>query len=155
MCGISGFINTDTASGNTADIVKRMNARLAHRGPDNQDAWLAGEACLGHTRLSIIDLSPQGNQPFKSDDGRYVIVYNGELYNYRSLKLELQRASVGTGNQPYFFRTASDTEVVLAAFTRWGIECLHRFNGLYDFALYDNQEKRLWVARDRMGVKPL
>jgi asparagine synthase (glutamine-hydrolysing) len=155
MCGISGFINTNPASGNTAEIVQRMNARLAHRGPDNQDVWMAGEICLGHTRLSIIDLSPQSNQPFKSDDGRYVIVYNGELYNYRSLMLELQRASVGNGQEPYFFHTSSDTEVVLAAFIRWGIECLQRFNGMYAFALYDNQEKKLWVARDRMGVKPL
>ncbi len=132
-----------------------MNACLAHRGPDNDGLWSADGVTLGHRRLSIIDLSAESNQPFFSADNRYTIVYNGELYNYRELKLELQRNAQGSGSVPYFFKTASDTEVVLAAFIRWGTKCLDYFNGMYAFAIYDNQEKRLVVARDRIGVKPL
>lgn len=138
-----------------ASMVNAMNKTLAHRGPDNDSIWSAEEISLGHRRLSIIDLSPESNQPFVSSDGRYVIVYNGELYNYRELKLELQRAAKGSAHQAYIFRTASDTEVVLAAFIRFGYTCLERFNGMFAFAVYDTQDKKLFIARDRMGVKPL
>ena len=117
--------------------------------------WSAEEISLGHRRLSIIDLSPESNQPFVSSDGRYVIVYNGELYNYRELKLELQGAAKGSKHQAYIFRTGSDTEVVLAAFVRYGYKCLEYFNGMYAFAIYDTEQKKLFIARDRMGVKPL
>lgn len=155
MCGISGFVPSASYGGDICAVVERMNRRLAHRGPDNTGLMSPGQLCLGHTRLSIIDLSEQGNQPFTSDDGRFVIVYNGELYNYQELRLELQRAPAGTGAIPYFFRTKTDTEVVVAAFARWGIECVRRFNGMYAFAVYDTLQRKLWLVRDRMGVKPL
>lgn len=155
MCGINGFISGKFKGEEKLSFVRKMNATLAHRGPDNDGAWNNEDLCLGHRRLSIIDLSPEGNQPFFSNDKRFVIVYNGELYNYRELKLELQRAAQGSGTVPYFFQTASDTEVILAAYIRWGNKCLDYFNGMYAFAIYDTELKKLVIARDRMGVKPL
>lgn len=155
MCGINGFISGNFTEQQRSALVRKMNQTLAHRGPDNDGVWSGKDLCLGHRRLSIIDLSAESNQPFCSADGRFVVVYNGELYNYRELKLELQRASQGSEHVPYFFKTASDTEVVLAAFMRWGINCLDYFNGMYAFAIYDQQTNKLWVARDRGGVKPL
>jgi asparagine synthase (glutamine-hydrolysing) len=155
MCGINGFVSGSRSGGEKEAIVRGMNAALAHRGPDHDGIWHDDQVCLGHRRLSIIDLSPDSNQPFFSADGRYVIIYNGELYNYRELKLDLQRSVHGSGTQPYFFRTGSDTEVILAAYIRWGNKCLDYFNGMYAFAVYDMQEKKLMIARDRFGVKPL
>src|SRR5687768_10495642 len=127
MCGISGLISGSLTDAERQGAVQRMNAAQAHRGPDNDGVWLSGSLCLGHRRLSIIDLSAAGNQPFFSSDNRFVIVYNGELYNYRELKLELQRVAQGSGEAPHIFRTASDTEVVLAAFMRWGPSCVRKF----------------------------
>ncbi|MBA3662727.1 MAG: asparagine synthase (glutamine-hydrolyzing) [Bacteroidetes bacterium] len=155
MCGITGILSATIGKGKREGIVKGMNKCLAHRGPDNDGIWSGDELTMGHRRLSIIDLSPESDQPFFSTDKRYVIVYNGELYNYRDLKLQLQRTAHGTSEKPYFFKTASDTEVILAAFIRWGKECLHYFSGMYAFAIYDTQEKELFIARDRIGVKPL
>ncbi len=155
MCGINGFVSDKINRDEKIAAVRRMNSKLAHRGPDNEGIWHNDLACLGHRRLSIIDLSAESNQPFFSNDGRYVIVYNGELYNYKTLKLELQRAEHGSNNAPYFFRTASDTEVVLAAYLRWGNKCLDYFNGMYAFAIYDTLEHNMLLARDRLGVKPL
>jgi asparagine synthase (glutamine-hydrolysing) len=155
MCGINGFISGTYTGAQKLSVVRSMNARLAHRGPDNDGTWHDEVVCLGHRRLSIIDLSAESNQPFFSNDRRYVVVYNGELYNYRELKLELQRASHGSSDTPYFFKTASDTEVVLAAYIRWGMKCLDYFNGMYAFAIYDTQSAKLVMARDRLGVKPL
>ena len=155
MCGINGIIS-DTLSGAVKlKLVREMNTRLAHRGPDNDGAWEIDNLCFGHRRLSIIDLSADGNQPFFSNDKRYVIVYNGELYNYKELKLELQRAAQGSKNLPYFFKTGSDTEVIIAAYIRWGNKCLDYFNGMYAFAIYDASAKSVFIARDRLGVKPL
>ena len=155
MCGINGFISTSYSTEQKKEIVQKMNIALSHRGPDNDGIWAEENIVLGHRRLSIIDLSKDGNQPFFSNDKRYVIIYNGELYNYKELKLELQRSSQGSNDQPYFFKTNSDTEVVLAAFIRYGTKCLRLFNGMYAFAIYDTLEKKLTVARDRIGVKPL
>ncbi len=155
MCGINGLVSTSLTDHEKVNMVKKMNARLAHRGPDHDGIWHEGEICLGHRRLSIIDLSAESNQPFYSNDSRYVIIYNGELYNYRELKLELQRQAQGSSVPPYLFKTSSDTEVVLAAFMRWGSDCLKRFNGMYAFAIYDKQNKTLFIGRDRLGVKPL
>lgn len=155
MCGINGLVSSKFSRGEGETIVKKMNITLAHRGPDNDGVWCGDEVFLGHRRLSIIDLNPESNQPFVTPDQRFVIVYNGELYNYRELKLELQRASQGSGEVPYFFRTASDTEVVLAAYLRWGSKCLLHFNGMFAFAIYDTLEKQMFIARDRLGVKPL
>ncbi len=155
MCGINGFVSRKYSAEEKIAAVGRMNAALAHRGPDNEGIWNDNLVCLGHRRLSIIDLSAEGNQPFFSADRKFVIVYNGELYNYKSLKLELQRAAQGSTQIPYFFKTASDTEVVLAAYLRWGTKCLDYFNGMYAFAIYDTVENKLLIARDRLGVKPL
>lgn len=155
MCGINGFISNTFSVDQKKEIVQKMNVSLSHRGPDNDGLWSDDLIALGHRRLSIIDLSSDGNQPFFSTDKRYVIIYNGELYNYKELKLELQRASQGSNDKPYFFKTNTDTEVVLAAFIRYGTKCLQLFNGMYAFAIYDTLEKKLTVARDRLGVKPL
>lgn len=155
MCGINGFISQKFNGNEKSSIVRRMNATLAHRGPDHDGVWNNDTVCLGHRRLSIIDLNAESNQPFYSNDKRYIIIYNGELYNYKDLKLELQRSAQGSGNTPYFFNTASDTEVILAAYIRWGKKCLDYFNGMYAFAIYDTHENSLLIARDRMGVKPL
>jgi asparagine synthase (glutamine-hydrolysing) len=155
MCGITGFVSDNYTQEEKVSFIRKMNSTLAHRGPDNDGVWQGEKVCLGHRRLSIIDLSAESNQPFFSQDNRYVIVYNGELYNYRELKLELQRSGQGKNEVPYFFRTNSDTEVVLAAFMRWGKKCMDLFNGMYAFAIYDIQQEKLLLARDRMGVKPL
>ncbi len=124
-----------------------MNQAMAHRGPNNDDHFVQGPVNLGHRRLSIIDLSPAANQPFASKDGRYVIVYNGELYNFRELRQELEKEVA--------FQTQTDTEVVLAAYQKWGWSCLERFNGMFAFAVWDKDREELWIVRDRMGIKPL
>ncbi len=154
MCGIAGFSVNESVH-NYQEVVSVMVDALKHRGPDAQNIWNGANVYLGHARLSIIDLSENSNQPLHSSDNRYVIVYNGELYNYQELKLELQRVSFGSKDQAYFFKTNSDTEVIIAAYQRWGVDCLNKFNGMYAFALYDKVEKSLFIARDRLGIKPL
>ncbi|MCD6065604.1 MAG: asparagine synthase, glutamine-hydrolyzing [Bacteroidetes bacterium] len=153
MCGINGIVSAGLPEQKGKELLLQMNACLSHRGPDADGTWNAANVFLGHRRLSIIDLSESSNQPMVSNDGRYVIIYNGELYNYKELKFELQRSM--QGSMPYVFRTASDTEVVIAAYIRWGKECLEKFNGMFAFALYDTVEKELFIARDRLGIKPL
>jgi asparagine synthase (glutamine-hydrolysing) len=153
MCGIAGFLDTGCRSGNRSlqDIVLGMTNRLRHRGPDDVGTWTDAEMgiALGHRRLSILDLSPEGRQPMRSACGRYVISFNGEIYNFRALRAELE--SFG-----YTFRGRSDTEVMLSCISHWGIwSALKRFNGMFAFALWDRQERRLHLVRDRMGEKPL
>lgn len=155
MCGIAGIISKDLKPELYRTSVQKMTDAIAHRGPDSQGIWNDDHCFLGHRRLSIIDLSEAGNQPFFSQDGRYVMVYNGELYNYKEIKLELQRAQHGSGQLPYIFKTNTDTEVILASYLRWGTECLHRFNGMFAFALWDKLEQKLLIVRDRLGVKPI
>lgn len=156
MCGINGIIvKENTSNQSFVPALKKMNKALAHRGPDADGVWNDDVVFLGHRRLSIIDLSDAGNQPLHSSDGRYVIVYNGELYNYKELKFELQRAVQGTSERPYIFATNTDTEVIIAAYARWGKDCVSRFNGMFAFALWDKQDKSLFIARDRLGIKPL
>jgi asparagine synthase (glutamine-hydrolysing) len=142
MCGIAGII------GAYKEI--QLDAMLAsqhHRGPDATGKYFdAGFATLGHNRLAIIDLSPKSNQPFADTSGRYVLVFNGEIYNYIELKTELQHQ--------YHFKTESDTEVLLAAYIVYGKSCLAKLNGMFAFSIWDNQEKKLFAARDRFGVKP-
>jgi asparagine synthase (glutamine-hydrolysing) len=144
MCGIAGMFGPVF----DRQALERMVLRQAHRGPDAQGLYEdpSGIAGLGHNRLSIIDLSPAGRQPMASHDRRYWIVLNGEVYNYRELRAELSG---------YPFRTQSDTEVILAAYERWGEACLDRFLGMFAFLLWDERERRLFGARDRFGVKPL
>ncbi|WP_419786670.1 asparagine synthase (glutamine-hydrolyzing) [Pseudodesulfovibrio sp.] len=147
MCGICGFIDTKALAGES-DLA-RMTATLPHRGPDDQGIWFDSEhgIGLGHTRLSILDLSPLGHQPMHSACGRYAITYNGEVYNHLSLRNELSG---------YDFRSTSDTETILAAIREWGLEqAVKRFVGMFAFAVWDRQERRLHLVRDRVGIKPL
>jgi asparagine synthase (glutamine-hydrolysing) len=134
------------------ELLAAMNERLRHRGPDDGGVWFGGSGevrvGLGARRLSIIDLSPRGHMPMASADGRLRITYNGEVYNFKEIRREL----VALG---YTFRSETDTEVVLNAYAEWGAECLHRFNGMFAFAIWDERERSLFVARDRLGVKPL
>ena len=149
MCG---FVALLTPEPTPPEVVTEMRDRLAHRGPDRgssrsfgADGWTLS---LGHRRLSIIDLSREADQPMESADGTTVVVYNGEIYNYLELAQELR----ATG---YSFRTRSDTEVLLAAYDRWGTDCLSRLNGMFAFTLWDSRRQELFVARDRFGEKPL
>jgi asparagine synthase (glutamine-hydrolysing) len=145
MCGISGILNAGAETPALAAIAQHMASAQAHRGPDDSGVWAEGPAALSHRRLSIIDLSEGGHQPMVSADGRYVMVFNGEIYNYRELRRQLG----------YPFRTQSDSEVLLAAYAQWGAACLHRLNGMFAFAVWDRQEQSLFLARDRMGIKPV
>lgn len=148
MCGIVGFLNLDGAPAERATILA-MRDMLAHRGPDAQGLYIDGEVGLGHRRLAIIDLSNAANQPMASTDGKTVIVYNGEIYNFRELRIELEKAG-------WAFRTRSDTEVLLAGFRVWGPSDLaHRIDGMAAFAIWDAGARRLHLFRDRFGVKPL
>lgn len=155
MCGITGIAGRHEELTLSLKAIQSMNNAIRHRGPDAEGVWHDEKVFLGHRRLSIIDLSEAGNQPFISSDQRYVMVYNGELYNYKELKLELQRVEYGKKSTPYIFKTNTDTEVILAAYIRWGKDCLHRFNGMFAFAIWDKEQHELFVARDRMGIKPL
>lgn len=153
MCGIAGyFAQTSRIAGDTAeDLVRSMTNALAHRGPDGAGVWVDERAGigLGHRRLSIIDLSDAGRQPMQSANQRYFITYNGEVYNFPNLRNELKVLG-------HSFAGDSDTEVMLAAITQWGLgEAVSRFAGMFAFALWDRRENRLSLVRDRMGVKPL
>jgi len=148
VCGIGGILHGDAAQEAEAAPLEAMNAAFAHRGPDDSGLWRFGPAGLAHRRLSILDPSPAGHQPMLSEDGKYVVVYNGEIYNFQELRMELEQHGCS-------FRTQCDTEVLLAACRFWGDQALERFNGIFAFALYDIERKRLLLARDRLGVKPL
>lgn len=152
MCGIAGFLETRPAASNPAErIARAMGDTIVHRGPDEGDVWVDGEAgiALSHRRLSIIDLSPAGHQPMKSADGRWVIAFNGEIYNFEDLRELL----TGRGHT---FRGHSDTEVLLAAVSEWGVrEAAERCNGMFALALWDQRDRVLHLARDRFGEKPL
>lgn len=145
MCGIAGILGNGAAAG---ERLQAMVARQQHRGPDGRGIWSdpSGLCHLGHNRLAIIDLSPAGRQPMASADGRWHIAFNGEVYNYLELRDELS---------DYPFQTRTDTEVVLAAWARWGEACLDRFVGMFAFLLWDARQQRLFAVRDRFGVKPL
>ena len=147
MCGIAGTINLAGAPAQPA-VLQRMTDAIAHRGPDGEGHHTDGPLGFGHRRLAIIDLSPAGRQPMATEDGRFLLTYNGELYNFRELRTELE--AVG-----YHFHSRSDSEVVLKAFAAWGSDALLRFNGMFALALWDREERTLLLARDRFGVKPL
>lgn len=147
MCGILGIYGTPITENNTEKFRYALSM-LKHRGPDNSQIWHKDKVILGHTRLSIIDLSKSANQPLSDISSRYWIVLNGEIYNYLEIKLELIRHGSN-------FRTHSDTEVVLEAYKYWGSDCLNHFNGMWAFAIYDSIKGILFLSRDRYGVKPL
>src|SRR5437870_8187819 len=146
MCGISGVVALGRPS--ERETAAAMARELDHRGPDG-DGLYADEAgvALGFRRLAIIDLSDAGMQPFASDDGALQLVHNGEIYNYRELRRELETLG-------HRFRSATDTEVILCGYEQWGDRCVERFNGMWAFALWDGLERRLFCSRDRFGVKP-
>lgn len=148
MCGIAGRFNFLTGAPVDRHILRGMCDLIAHRGPDGSDTWAAGAIGLGHRRLAVIDLSPAGRQPMASADGRLQITFNGEIYNFLELRRELERGG-------HRFRSETDTEVILAAYRAWGIECLRRLRGMFAFALWDSAEQTLFIARDRIGKKPL
>src|SRR5262245_1513278 len=150
MCGIAGLI-----SRNPDLRMSRMLQRIEHHGRDDEGMWTSNEVtpdrhqvCFGHRRLSIIDTSAAGHQPMVSVDGRFVVILNGEIYNYRELREELTA-------EGHRFQTQTDTEVLLSAWAEWNEECLTRLNGMFAFALWDNKERALFLVRDRVGIKPL
>ncbi len=143
MCGIAGAVGLGGRA-----LVEPMTAVMAYRGPDDCGIYSDGDVCLGHRRLSILDLSAAGRQPMESDDGQFVITFNGEIYNYRELGCELLRKG-------YPFRSSSDTETILYAYEEYGLECLERLEGMFAFALWDRRNRQLLLARDRTGIKPL
>lgn len=148
MCGICGIYHIDRQRTVDRGRLGRMLEVLHHRGPDDEGVHLDGNAGIGHRRLSIIDLSAAGHQPMGSEDGRYWLVLNGEIYNYRELRSELESSG-------YRFHSQSDTEVLLRMFQRDGAACLSKLNGMFAFAVWDGLEHRLFMARDHFGIKPL
>jgi len=151
MCGIIGqlaFSNGEIREPG-ADIIRQLTPLMARRGPDDEGVWSDGQFCsLGFRRLAVLDPSPAGHQPMLTEDKRYALVYNGELYNFRELRRELKLDGVR-------FRSNGDTEVVLYALARWGLRTLSRFNGMFALGFYDSVDKRLFLARDHAGIKPL
>lgn len=147
MCGIAGVYNLDGRPV-SLDVLRGMTDAMAHRGPDGEGVYADGAMGLGHRRLAVIDLSDAAHQPMLSADGGLVLVYNGEVYNFRELRAELE----GLGHR---FRSHSDSEVVLEAYAEWGAECVRRFNGMFAFAIWDAKRRELFLARDRYGIKPL
>lgn len=147
MCGIAGYLGLNGAPAGPR-LIQSMNAAIRHRGPDGEGIYCDGPVGLGHRRLAILDLSPAGHQPMRTPDGRFVLTYNGEIYNYRELQAELESAG-------WQFHSRCDAEVVLCALAQWGEKALLRFNGMFALALWDVREQQLLLARDRYGIKPL
>ena len=147
VCGIAGLLDL---AGRPADpgMLEQMARTIRHRGPDDSGIHVDGAAGLANVRLAVIDTSTAGHQPMRSADGRYVISYNGELYNFRELAAEL-------AERRRSFESRTDTEVVLRAYEEWGPACLDRFNGMFAFAIWDTHERELFIARDRLGIKPV
>ena len=145
MCGIAGFIDGNLKSDEAERIISEMLKSISHRGPDATDQWCELPLVLGHNRLSIIDLSPDGNQPMHYHDA--AIVFNGEIYNYIEIREQLEA-------EGYSFKTQSDTEVILAAYREYGRDCVKKFLGMWAFALWDKKTKELFCSRDRFGIKP-
>jgi len=150
VCGIAGVIVTEPERYDLRAVVERARLSLTHRGPDDHGLFapVGGRCALAHTRLSIIDLSPAGHQPMSTPDGRYWITFNGEIYNFRELRRELERSGEA-------FASQSDTEVILRLYARDGADCLSRLRGMFAFAIWDAERQKLFIARDRLGVKPL
>jgi asparagine synthase (glutamine-hydrolysing) len=142
MCGINGFTFRDE------ELIAKMNNKTKHRGPDATGQFVDSKVSLGHNRLAILDLTPTGAQPMKSDDGSVVVVFNGEIYNFQELRKELE----AEGQK---FKGTSDTEVIVRGYEAWGINMVKKFNGIFAFALWDSKKEKLFLVRDQIGVKPL
>jgi len=147
MCGIAGLIDFQ---GGRLEVhpLKNMTDAIAHRGPNDCGYFNDHNVAFGFRRLSILDLSLLGHQPMETHDKKFIIVFNGEIYNFKEIRKTL--SSYG-----YLFKTECDTEVILYAFQHWGINCIQKFNGMFAFAIYDKQKKTVFLARDRLGIKPL
>jgi asparagine synthase (glutamine-hydrolysing) len=145
MCGIAGILSFSEQQIDRS-VIQKMTDAISHRGPDADGFFSENKISFGHRRLSIIDLSSAANQPFIDDSGRYIMVFNGEIYNYKQVKQLLP---------DYHFKTSSDTEVIIAAYAKWKENCLQYFSGMFAFAIWDKQKNELFIARDRFGVKPL
>ncbi|MFM9975733.1 MAG: asparagine synthase (glutamine-hydrolyzing) [Beijerinckiaceae bacterium] len=147
MCGIAGMLHRDGRPASPV-TVKAMTDIIAHRGPDGEGHYCDGPVGLGHRRLSIIDLTDAARQPMSTRDGRYILTYNGEIYNFHELKAQLSARG-------HLFHSSGDSEVLLTAFAEWGLSALYKFNGMFAFGIWDTKERKLIVARDRFGVKPV
>ncbi|MBN1464111.1 asparagine synthetase B, partial [candidate division KSB1 bacterium] len=147
MCGIYGFTSIGKDEYECRTLLDRMGELLRHRGPDGSGAYVDEHMALGHRRLSIIDLNT-GAQPMQDWLGRYVVSFNGEIYNFQELRAQLQ-------SEGFRFTTRSDTEVILAAYAKYGQECVRHFQGMFAFAIWDKRQRQLLLARDRVGKKPL
>ena len=143
MCGILAIVGE-----HDKDKVRKAISLLSHRGPDDSGIYLDNKLSLAHKRLSIIDLSKNSSQPLVSEKGN-LIIYNGEIYNFKEIKEEIEK------HKNFDFKTKSDTEVILAAYETWGENCVKRFNGMFSFIIWDKEKRELFVARDRLGIKPL
>jgi asparagine synthase (glutamine-hydrolysing) len=144
MCGIAGFVDTSLNGAERNAVLEKMLVSIAHRGPDARGAWYHDELALGHNRLSNLDLSEDGKQPMHFNN--FSIVFNGEIYNYLEVREELKKKG-------YTFKTGTDTEVILSAYHEWGEACVDYFVGMWAFALWDNDAKKLFCSRDRFGIK--
>src|SRR5262245_36986758 len=147
MCGIAGFVATDGLAPGAAARARAMRDILAHRGPDEAGLHTDAHAALAHRRLSIVDLR-SGQQPLANETGTVWVSFNGEIYNHRETRRELEAAG-------HCYRTQSDTETIVHAYEQWGDECVHRFRGMFAFAIWDAPRRRLLLVRDRLGIKPL
>ncbi len=147
MCGIVGIFHLNKKPV-SYPILKKMTDIIVHRGPDGEGHWIDKNIGFGHRRLSIIDLSPSGNQPMQTTDGNFIITYNGEVYNFNEIKIILEAKG-------YSFYSQTDTEVILKSFQEWGSKCVEKFNGMFAFAIWNKQKQELFLARDRYGIKPL
>ena len=148
MCGITGIVSKGKGTQQKFSLISQSSQKLAHRGPDNMAHFIEAPVAFGHTRLSIIDLNERSNQPMHSLSGRYSIVFNGEIYNYQALKHDCEKAGIQ-------LVTESDTEVLLTLYSIYGKQCLDKLNGFFAFAIYDRELEEVFVARDRLGIKPL
>ena len=148
MCGIAGFANTSGAPLRDSTVLERMASVIRHRGPDDSGLYRHAGVELAHRRLSIVDLSLAGHQPMSNETGEVWIVYNGEIFNHADVRPELERAS-------HRYRSRTDTETVIHAYEEDGPDCVKRFRGMFAFALHDQTKRRLYCARDRLGIKPL
>jgi asparagine synthase (glutamine-hydrolysing) len=148
MCGVCGIVSFDHSIGIEVHRIAQMTESLSHRGPDNHGVWVKGPIGLGHCRLSIIDLTEAGHQPMSNDNGRFWISYNGEIYNFQQLRMELK-------TKGHRFKSLTDTEVIVHLYEEEGIECLSKLRGMFAFAIWDDNRRLLFLARDRFGQKPL
>ncbi len=146
MCGFVGFVKNSGTKNLDKSIILNMNRSLSHRGPDNENYFETENLILGFSRLSIIDLNSRSNQPMTTSNNEFIIVFNGEIYNYLEIKKEL--------NNFFEFNTTGDTEVLLNAYRHWGTECLNKIKGMFSFCIYDKKKGILFCARDHFGQKP-